>query len=109
MTQLEVVPSLPNITGPRSMVHSLAIYKDILACSHCLTVLTKVKNIREHYLCHHSDVMPAPQQWQACKTQRMKLKGTGSQCMFWEMVVMMPNMAIQSDSASTNAMIAKLM
>lgn len=86
VNELQLASSLPiNITGPRSVVHGLAVC-DALACNHCPMVMTKAKNMREHHVRQHEDA-PIPQKWRTCKAQRMKTEGAGSQRTFWEIVV----------------------
>lgn len=81
--ELRLTPSLPtNITGPRSVVHGLAVC-DAFACQHCPTVMTKHKKMREHHSQNHQD-QPIPNTWRSCKAQRMKAEGAGSQRTFWE-------------------------
>ncbi|KAI6098756.1 hypothetical protein F5141DRAFT_1066809 [Pisolithus sp. B1] len=75
MSQLRVAASLPTISGPRSVVHGLALF-DALACNFCTTVYTKHKNMREHHGKKHPD-MPIPQNWQSCKAQNIKVEGVG--------------------------------
>ena len=84
--ELQLAQCLPtSISGPRSIVHGLAVH-DALACDQCQTVLTKAKNMRYHHHHHHSNTM-VPDKWRACKAQRMKAEGAGSQRTFWEVMV----------------------
>ncbi|KAI6043207.1 hypothetical protein EDC04DRAFT_2600384 [Pisolithus marmoratus] len=82
MTQLQVATSLPDITGPRSRVHGLAVF-DAIACNSCTMVYTKQKKMRAHHRWKHGD-LPIPQHWRSCKAQHMKPEGAGLVCQLWE-------------------------
>jgi hypothetical protein len=85
-TKLQLATVLPlGITGPRSVVHGLAI-TDALACSHCLMILTKAKNMGEHHKNNHPEVL-VPTEWRSCKAQRIKAEGLGAHRTFWEVMV----------------------
>ncbi|KAI5985430.1 hypothetical protein EDC04DRAFT_2913772 [Pisolithus marmoratus] len=80
--QLQVATSLPNIVGPRSRVHGLAVF-DAMACDSCTMVYTKQKKMRAHHGSKHGD-LPIPQHWRPCKAQRMKPEGAGMVRQLWE-------------------------
>ncbi|KAI6017532.1 hypothetical protein EDC04DRAFT_2608014 [Pisolithus marmoratus] len=80
--QLQVATSLPNIVGPRSRVHGLAVF-DAMACDSCTMVYTKQKKMRAHHGSKHGD-LPIPQHWRPCKAQRMKPEGAGTVRQLWE-------------------------
>ncbi|KAI5987419.1 hypothetical protein EDC04DRAFT_2614805, partial [Pisolithus marmoratus] len=80
--QLQVATSLPNIVGPRSRVHGLAVF-DAMACDSCTVVYTKQKKMRAHHGSKHGD-LPIPQHWRPCKAQRMKPEGAGTVRQLWE-------------------------
>ncbi|KAI6025416.1 hypothetical protein EDC04DRAFT_2606298 [Pisolithus marmoratus] len=82
LAQLHVAASLPNLAGPRSIVHGLMVF-DAIACKFCTFVYTKQKNMREHHMKKHPD-MPIPQHWRSCKAQRIKPEGAGTVRQLWE-------------------------
>ncbi|KAF8417617.1 hypothetical protein L210DRAFT_3427928, partial [Boletus edulis BED1] len=101
--KLQLVASLPTaISGPRSIVHGLAIY-EALACDQCSMVLTKSRKLKAHHLQCHPGMTP-PQGWRTCKAQRMKPEGYGQYRIFWEVEIV-------TDSAQDpkEVMVAKLM
>lgn len=104
--ELQLAPILPiSISGPRAIVHGLAVH-NALACSQCSMVLTKAKNMRDHHLQHHLHMVP--QKWRACKAQRMKAEGIGSQRTFWE-VILDEGDETSIQNSNDTGMIAKLM
>lgn len=101
--EMALVFNLPdNISGPRPVIHGLAIC-DALACNQCPTVLGSVKKMKDHCRHHHQD-LPIPKTFRACKAQRMKAEGAGKQRTFWE--VTMPESIQDSPQAD---MVKKLM
>ncbi|KAG6382208.1 hypothetical protein JVT61DRAFT_861 [Boletus reticuloceps] len=72
------------ILGPRSVVHGLAICEAI-ACNQCSTVMTSLKKMRHHHI-HNHPGLPTPQQFRACRAQRIKTKGLGKQRTLWEII-----------------------
>ncbi|KAI5986733.1 hypothetical protein EDC04DRAFT_2614980 [Pisolithus marmoratus] len=82
LAQLHMAASLPNLAGPRSIVHGLMVF-DAIACKFCTFVYTKQKNMREHHMKKHPD-MPIPQHWRSCKAQRIKPEGAGTVRQLWE-------------------------
>ncbi|KAI6043201.1 hypothetical protein EDC04DRAFT_2891230 [Pisolithus marmoratus] len=82
LVQLQVAASLPNLTGPRSIVHGLMVFNAI-ACQFCTVIYTKQKNMREHHMKKHPD-MPIPQHWRSCKAQHIKPEGAGTVHQLWE-------------------------
>ncbi|KAI5990273.1 hypothetical protein EDC04DRAFT_2614205 [Pisolithus marmoratus] len=76
-----VAASLPNLTGPRSIVHGLMVFNTI-TCKFCTVIYAKQKNMREHHMMKHPG-MPIPQHWQSCKAQHMKPEGAGTVCQLW--------------------------
>ena len=105
--ELQLAPTLPtSISGPRPIVHGLAVH-DALACGQCQTVLTKPKNMRYHQLHHHPN-NAIPDEWRACKAQRMKAEGAGSQHTFWEVIEEEETGIHNSDEATTARLMEEL-
>ncbi|KAI6016201.1 hypothetical protein EDC04DRAFT_2608529 [Pisolithus marmoratus] len=82
LVQLQVAASLPNLAGPRSIIHGLMVF-DAITCKFCTVIYTKQKNMREHHMKKHPD-MPIPQLWQSCKAQHIKPEGAGTVHQLWE-------------------------
>ncbi|KAF8425053.1 hypothetical protein L210DRAFT_3509366 [Boletus edulis BED1] len=84
---VQLIPSLPDtISGPRPIIHGLAVCK-AFACDQCSTVMISLQKMKEHYsACHQG--LPKPQQFRACKAQRMRAEGQGKQRALWEVIIM---------------------